>query len=79
MDRVAHQLVATAQLQLAQDALHVVLDRAHADDQPVRDLGVRVALGDQPQHLGLTFGQVLPTVPTAGGDTAELAQDQRRQ
>jgi len=53
LDRVAHQLVALAEVELGQDVLDVVLHRLLADEQFLRDLAVRVSLGDEEQHLVL--------------------------
>src|SRR5690606_12064323 len=57
LDRVAPQLDAVVQLQLAQGVLHVVLDGAVGEHQPVGDLASGEPLRDQPEHLGLALGQ----------------------
>ena len=57
--RPAGQLVAGRELQLAQDARHVGLDRLHREVQAGGDLLVAVAARDQLQHLALACGQRL--------------------
>ena len=47
----AGELVAARELQLAQHRRHVGLDRLHRDPELAGDLLVRVAAGDEPQHL----------------------------
>ena len=42
---------------LGVDVLGVMLSGAPRDEQPLGNLGVGAALGDQSQHLGLAFGQ----------------------
>src|SRR5690349_23094153 len=51
-------LSAVRQVQLAQDVTDVSLDRVLADDQLLGDLAVGHAVGNQPQHVQLAFGQL---------------------
>ena len=46
------------QMQLGEDAGHVGLDGGLAEEEPLGDLGVGQAAGDQPEHFGLTVGQL---------------------
>jgi hypothetical protein len=46
------------QVQLGQDMPHVGLDGAFLDDKPFGDLGIRQALGDQPEHVELPASQL---------------------
>src|SRR3954452_11713131 len=55
----AGQLGARGELQLAQDARDMRLDRLRREMQPRRDLLVLVAAGDQLQHLALPRCEVL--------------------
>src|SRR5947207_8598891 len=41
------------QFELLEDLVHVALDRLDADDELLRDPRVRVALGDEAEHLAL--------------------------
>ena len=51
-ERVA-QLLAAADIELAEDLVQVVLDRARADEQLGADLRVGVPVADQPRDLDL--------------------------
>src|SRR5580658_9413443 len=53
-----HRLHSVPQVQLGQDVAHVSLDGAFLDDKPSGDLGVRQALGNQPEHVELPAGQL---------------------
>jgi len=53
----AGQLVTIGELQLTQHAADMRLDSLDRDKQLLRDLLVRVAARDQPEHLTLTLGQ----------------------
>src|SRR5579864_3289456 len=55
--RVANELVAVAQAQLLHDPLAIRVHRLWADHEFFGDLRAAIALGDQLQHLALTFGQ----------------------
>src|SRR4051794_39414768 len=50
-------LAATGRAELAQDVVHVGLDRRHADIEARRDVLVGQALVDEPEDLGLPRGQ----------------------
>ncbi len=66
-ERIADQLRALRDAQLLLDVRAVGLDRADADHQLLRDLGVRVAERDQAQDLELAGAEVLgPARPRAG-------------
>ena len=52
-------LDAVAQVELLEDVGDVGLDRRVADEQPLGDLGVREALGDQAEDLELARGQLV--------------------
>src|SRR4030095_13123481 len=56
---------------LGEDVLDVVLDRLGAEEQLVGDLLVGVALGHQPQHLGLPGGQAGLAGPASCPATSE--------
>src|SRR6476620_778908 len=68
LDRVADQLNAVVELELAESVLDVVLHRAVRDDKPLCDLTVTQTLGDKAQHLRLALGQP-GDVRIAGGGT----------
>ena len=55
VDRVAHELGAGRQPELLHDVRPVRLGRAHRDVEHLRDLLVRVAEREQPQHLALAL------------------------
>ena len=52
-----HGLNPVPEPQLGKDARHVRLDGRLAEEEPLRDLGVGKAPGDQPQDLGFALGQ----------------------
>src|SRR5688500_16737363 len=54
---VRRELRPRPQLQLPVDATDVVLGGLRADEEPLRDLRVRQALAEQPQHLALPLAQ----------------------
>ena len=79
LDRVSHQLDPVVQLQLAQGVLHVVLDGAVGEVQPLSDLLVRQPLGHQAEHLGLPLGEarcIRARRRRGLGQSAELAEHQ---
>ena len=53
------QLVAGGELQLAQHRGYVGLDRLDRDVEPLGELPVGVAAGDQPQHLALPWRELV--------------------
>ena len=57
--RLHHEVGSLLRSQLGQDAAHVRLGSEEADVQAVRDLRVREALRDQPERLGLAFGELV--------------------
>src|SRR3990170_2911460 len=62
----AGQLVPRRQLQLAEHAGHVRLDRLDRDEQLLGDLLVRVAAGDQPHHLAFALGEPVEVLVDVG-------------
>src|SRR5206468_2211970 len=62
-------LGATAQLELRVDAAEMVLGGLRADEEPLRDLGVRQPLAEQAQDLELALAQqpLLPGPQAAPG------------
>src|SRR5207244_3905405 len=56
---VADQFAAARPAELALEARAVRLDRAHAEDEPLGDLGVGVADGQQTQDLALARRELL--------------------
>jgi hypothetical protein len=56
----------TVDIELAVEVLYMALDRAHAEGERVGDLGIALARGDQPQHLGF------PCRKTEGGGNGWL-------
>src|SRR5215469_14452943 len=67
-------LSAVAQRELHQDAADVGLDRLLRDDQVGGDLRVRQAAGDEGQHFGLAFGQVLEVLAAGGPGRAQAGE-----
>ena len=61
--------------QLGEDVPAMRLDGAHAQEQPLGDLLVRVAERDQPQHVALALGEiVLGLAPSPGGPPSPAAR-----
>src|SRR6187200_364346 len=57
VEGVRRRLGAGAQIELGEDARHVVLCRTAADHEPLGDLGVRETLGEKGKHLGFAGRQ----------------------
>lgn len=59
MQRTSHRQGGRAAVdaKLGIDVLQVFLDGGDRHHQPQRDLAIRQALGDQPQHVTLALGQ----------------------
>jgi hypothetical protein len=58
-------LDAVAQVELAEDARHVRFHGRRADDELGRDLRVREAAGDEPEHLDLALAPFLTRTSVA--------------
>src|SRR5215207_7657861 len=56
---LADQVPAAANAGLLEDLLEVLLDGVGRDDEPLGDLGRRVAAQDQPGHLLLALGEAI--------------------
>ena len=65
------RLAAAGDLEFAEDAVGVGLDRADGDHQHPCDLGVGLAAGDQPQHLQLARAQPLAPWLVEGAPKAD--------
>src|SRR5215217_919983 len=77
--RVRRGLGASMKVELGEDARDVVLGRASADHQPLRDLGIRAAFCEQAEYLVLAACERrCPTRPGACGGYTESAQQTRR-
>src|SRR3954447_12575837 len=76
-DGVGGGLRAAAKAELGEDARHMVFGGAAADHQAIGDVGVREAVGEQRQDLGLALGEG-PVGPGPGAPAcAQLAQEGR--
>ena len=64
------------QVQLGEDRVHVLLDRALGDPEAARDPAVREAFGHQAEHLALTRRERLERV-VATASRHELANKSR--
>src|ERR671936_2741866 len=62
-DRVLYQLGPVVHPQLLHDVVAVSLDRLDAEEKRVGDLPVRLALGDETQHLALAIAERLERLP----------------
>src|SRR3990172_9148826 len=69
------RLAACTNTQLAEDGRDVVVDRLRGEEQPLRDVGVAEAFGDQCQHLDLSNGQTGGILPRRGARPALEATD----
>ena len=58
LEVAGHCLRAVVHAELAEDVLHMGLDRVLGDHQPLRDPRVRLALGEHPEHLRLPPGEL---------------------
>lgn len=56
--RPGDEFQARGQVQLLQDAVHVVFDRARAETEPLGDLRVVQPLGHEAEHLPFARGEV---------------------
>jgi hypothetical protein len=65
---------AGGQVELGEDARHVLLDGAQRDEELVRDRLVRTSLGHKLQHLALSRRQLLQRI-VAPPATEQLADD----
>src|SRR5690625_2686219 len=63
VDRITHQFDPVVEVEFGESVLHVVLDSAVGDRQPLRDLFVGQPLGDKAQYLGLSGSQLRSAVP----------------
>ena len=71
VERVADELGAAREAELLHDVRAVRLGRAHRDVELLRDLLVRVAEREQPQHLALALGErVLLGAPRSADSAA---------
>ena len=67
------RLHAVTQVELLEDVRDVGLHRRLADVELAADLGVRLAAGDQPEHVHLALGQSYPE--TGGTNQSALHWD----
>jgi hypothetical protein len=66
-------LGAGADMELGQDAAHVMLGSLRADEQARGNLGVREPITDQGEDLALALGEGLDGLGAGPGGTAELS------
>src|SRR5690625_2341673 len=66
VDRITHQFDPVVEVEFGESVLHMVLDSAVGDRQPLRDLFVGQPLGDKAQYLGLSGSQLRSAVPLLG-------------
>src|SRR5688572_13683354 len=59
LERVAHEVGAGREAELALDVRAVCLDRPHAEEELLADLGIGVPEGDQAQDLDLPRAEVV--------------------
>ena len=73
IERVAHEFGPGRAAQLVLDVRAVGLDRAHAEEELLADLGVRVAERDQAQDVELALAEVVRAGARRGPSSAMRA------
>ena len=76
-DGVGGGLGPVAQVELGEDAAHVVRRRLAADVQALGDLGVRQPGAEEPQHLLLPVGEHPDPLRAGAGGDAQRAEERR--